>query len=323
MLSAKTADAPNMVARPVLVKPAGREPKPLGGLLVNGLVTITPELARRIILECGYERQRPVRPLHAAALAMQMRRKEWTAGTQIHFARMAADGWLRLLDGQHRLHAVIEANSAISFQVLITECHNESEVARLYRRHDRLAIHRTVEDALKAEGIPAKMEITSRIARGTFSAALIINGGFAFSGRSAKADPYLFRSDEARLRLCEPWWAPAKQFADAISQEKSDPKVRKMIQAAPVLAVALVTLRDQEAKADAFWRGLAMNDGLRRDDPRSAYIRTLSIRAKSGGGFASAKSASLAWNAFFEDRKVEYIRFTDTPIRIVGCNVEG
>lgn len=322
MLSAKTADAPNMVARPVLVKPAGREPKPLGGLLVNGLVTITPELARRIILECGYERQRPVRPLHAAALAMQMRRKEWTAGTQIHFARMAADGWLRLLDGQHRLHAVVEANTAVEFQVLVTDCKTESDVVRLYRRHDRLAVNRSVVDVLRAEGIPERLALSHAVSRGVFNAALVIANAFNFGGRYIKSDPYLYRSDEARLRLCEPWWSAAQQFSDAIS--RAEGPVKSAICASGPLAVALVTLRNQEAKADAFWRGFANNDGLKRDDPRAAYRRFLGV-GKGGrqNQFEATKATSIAWNAFYEDRTLDYLRVTNAPIRIVGCNIEG
>lgn len=72
MLEAKTLDANTSVAvRPKLVKSGdAKPPRPLSEVIVNGLVTITPELAHRIILECGYERQRGVRPLHVSALAM-------------------------------------------------------------------------------------------------------------------------------------------------------------------------------------------------------------------------------------------------------------
>src|SRR6185312_4015024 len=316
MLEAKTVEAPIIASRPSLIKPAGADQKPLSTLVVDGLVTITPELARRIILECGYERQRSVRPLHASALAMQMRRKEWTPGTQVHFARMTADGWLRLLDGQHRLHAVIEANTAVEFQILVSPCKNETEAARLYRRHDRLSVQRTIDDVLKAEGIPAKHEITNFIARGVFKAALIIASDFAFTGRMAKADPYTYRSDEARLRLCEPWWPIVELFADSIRDGEF--RIKKIVSAGGPMAVALVTLRDQEAKADAFWRGLVNNDGLLKNDPRAAYVRFLSFGKGRLGAFASAKAASIAWNAFYAGKKLDYIRMVDTPIRIAG-----
>lgn len=317
MLEAKTVANGANVARPKLIKPEGKELQPLSKIIVNGVVAITPELALRIILECGYERQRGVRPMHVSALAVQMRRKEWTPGTQIHFAKMT-DGWLRLIDGQHRLHAVVEANTTVIFQVLVTDATNETEVARLYRRHDRLSIHRTIDDVLKAEGIPGAHEITVASARGVFNAVLVIGSGFAFSSRSARVDPYLFRSDEARLRLCEPWWPVAVQHADAIS--KAPHPIKKFLTAQGPLAVALVTLRDQEAKADAFWRGLANNDGLKRDDPRSAYLRYLAI-GKARAGFWSAKAASVAWNAFYDNRELDYVRLTSAPVKLAGCDI--
>lgn len=249
-----------------------------------------------------------------------MRRKEWTPGTQIHFARMAADGWLRLLDGQHRLHAVIEAGTAVEFQVLVTDCKTEAQAARLYRRHDRLAVGRTVGDMLKAEDIPAGNDITDYVARGAWKAALIIASGFSFSGRMAKADPYLYRSDEARLRLCEPWWPTVKQFSDALSE--GEHRIRRILCSGGPMAVALLTLRDQEVKADPFWRGLANNDGLKKNDARAAYLRFLNVGKGRLGAFASAKAASLAWNAFYADKPLEYIRLVDTPVRIAGVDTE-
>lgn len=319
VLEAKSAsDA--AVARPALVRAAGKDPLPLSKILVNGLVAITPELAHRVILECGYDRQRGVRSLHVSALAMQMRRKEWTPGTQIHFARMP-DGWLRLIDGQHRLHAVIEANTTVEFQLLTTDCKTEEEIRRLYRRHDRLAVRRTVEDMMRSEGLPEAHGLSAYVARGVFNAALIIASGFSFSHRTAKADPYLYRSDEARLRLCEPFWVFAEHYAEAISGAQN--RIRKHFVSGPIMAVGLITLRDQEAKADAFWRGIANNDGLLRDDPRATYLRHLNVPRGLLSGFNAAKAASIAWNAFYDGRKPEYIRVVDTPIRLAGCDIEN
>lgn len=319
MLSAKSinGDGGGTVT---LVRAAGHTEKPLAQLIVNGLVTITPELARRISLECGYERQRGVRPMHASVMAAAMRKKEWTSGTQLHFARMS-DGWLRLLNGQHRLTAVMEANCPVEFQILVTDCKNETEVARLYRRHDRGAAARTIEDMLRAEGLPGKYGLTGYFARGVFNAALIIAAGFAFSHRIAKTDPYLYRSDEARLRLCQPWWQLAEEFSEMIN--KGDARVKKHLSAGPAMAVALVTLRDQPTKAEPFWRGLANNDGLKRGDPRASYLNYLNVGRAKLGGFAAAKGVSIAWNAFYAGRRLEFIRLTDSPIRIDGCEIEG
>src|SRR6185312_2567852 len=209
MLEAKTVEAPIIASRPSLIKPSGRGPKPLAEMIVDGILTITPELAHRIIQTGKFDRQRPVRDKHVAALATQMRNHEWTAGTQIHFGR-TPDGDLHLVNGQHRMHAVIKADAAIRFQILVTDVANEAGLKTLYRRHDRLAAKRTISDALTAEDIPDEYQLRKDIARACFGAALLIEAGFRSVGHHA--DPYLMRSDEARLRLCEPWWPVAALY---------------------------------------------------------------------------------------------------------------
>ena len=315
MLDAKSADTQNISSRPVLVKPGGRGQKPLTDLIVDGLLTVTPELAHRIIQTGKFDRQRPVRDKHVTALAAQMRNHEWTAGTQIHFGR-TPDGELHLVNGQHRMHAVVKADSAIRFQVLVTDVESEPALIRLYRRHDRLAAHRTISDTLAAEGIPDKHEILITTAKGVFGAVLLIDSGFR--AVTHHAEPYLARSDEARLRMCEPWWELAAKYQDAIENAPSTkPPIKRYLLGTGPLAVGLLTMRDQEGRADAFWRGLANDDGLRMDDPRKAYLRYL-ISEKVRSPVDAAKAASLAWNAFFKGETLQSIRVFKTPIELAG-----
>lgn len=306
-----------MSANPVLLKKDGRGPKPLQELLQDGLVTITPDLAHRIIQTGKFERQRPVRIKHVEALAQQMRRREWTAGTQIHFGQ-TPDGELHLVNGQRRMHAVVKADTHIPFQILVTQVSAEADLIRLYRRHDRLAAPRSVTDALAAEGIHQKYGLRSEPARATFGAVLLIENGL--KNVRTHSDPYLMRSDEARLRLCEDWWLIAGLYQEAITNAPAT-TIKRGLQTAGTTAVALLTLRDQEVKAEAFWRGLADDDGLARSDPRKAYLRFLSDTGRKGGAHMLAKGASLAWNAFFQDETLEAIRVFLTPIEIRGVKI--
>ncbi len=318
MLSAKSPEGTTVSERPVLLKSSGRGPKPLSELIVDGLLTVTPELAHRIVQTGRFDRQRPVRVKHAEALATQMRRHEWTAGTQIHFGK-TPDGDLHLVNGQHRMHAVIKADTSIRFQILVTDVANEAGLAVLYRRHDRLTAKRTTTDALSAEGIPYKYELRHEIAKACFNAVLLIDTGFR--AVSHHADPYLMRSDEARLRICEPWWPIAAHFQDAIANAPNrTPPIKRYLQSSGAAAVAMLTLRDQEAKADPFWRGLADNDRLARDDPRAAYLRFL-VSEKVRSQIESAKAASLAWNAFFKGETITAIRVFKTAVEIAGVKL--
>lgn len=313
MLNAKLADAPNVAPRPTLIKSSGRGQKPLSELLVDGLVTITPELAHRIIQTGKFERQRPVRGKHVDALAAQMRRREWTLGTQIHFGR-TPDGELHLVNGQHRMHAIIKADAAIQFQVLVTDVATEKELIRLYRRHDRLVAARTVTDALAAEGIMQQHGLRNEIANGIFSAVLLLDSGFRSVRRYA--DAYATRSDEQRLRLAEEWWSFGVTFQELIEAAPANP-MKRYLKGSGTMAAALATVRYQPEIADIFWRGLAENDGLARNDPRAAYIRYIYTN-KSKSELEAAKAAAAAWNAAYDGRTLEGIRIGDGQVLILG-----
>lgn len=76
--------------------------------------TITPETAMRILEESSSFVNRKVKRTHVAALAEAMRSGHWkNVGDPI---RIDSDG--RVIDGQHRLLALVEANSTLEFVVI-------------------------------------------------------------------------------------------------------------------------------------------------------------------------------------------------------------
>lgn len=310
MLDARSNDATSSAA-PTLAKSGGRGPKPLGEIIVDGLLTVTPELAHRIIQTGKFDRQRPIRAKHVDALATQMRRREWTSGTQIHFGR-TPNGELHLVNGQHRMHAIIKADTAIKFQVLVTDVESDKALIHLYRRHDRLIAPRTISDALAAEGIPAAHGLRSQMANAVFKAVLVIDARFTRRG-----DPYLSRSDEARLRMAEEWWAVAVSFQEMTDAAPAQP-IKRYLTNAGAMSVALLTVRHQPEIADIFWRGLAENDGLAKVDPRAVLLRHIYAAAKGRSEIGTAKAVSYAWNAAYEGRNLDEIRIRDGAVTILG-----
>ena len=76
--------------------------------------TITPETAMRILEESSSFVNRKVKRTHVAALAEAMRSGHWkNVGDPI---RIDSDG--RVIDGQHRLLALVEANATLEFVVI-------------------------------------------------------------------------------------------------------------------------------------------------------------------------------------------------------------
>lgn len=77
------------------------------------IVEVTPDLARQWL--AANTANRAIRRSHSAAMARLMRAGEWKLTHQ--GVAFAADG--RLLDGQHRLHSVIEAGVSVKMLVFV------------------------------------------------------------------------------------------------------------------------------------------------------------------------------------------------------------
>lgn len=85
----------------------------LGGGIAGGKVLITPAMAE--ILLRGNKHNRPLRRAHLNTLVRAIKRGEWImTGNGIAFAD---DG--QLIDGQHRLMAIIEANQPVESMVYV------------------------------------------------------------------------------------------------------------------------------------------------------------------------------------------------------------
>lgn len=271
-------------------------------------ILITPSLAETILTNLNYSHQRLIRPKHVEMLSTQMKNHEFTPGTQISFGELP-DNSLHLVNGQHRLKAVISSETPIMFQILITSCKDETELNTLWRRNDRMVVPRTISDIIHSEGIASHHNLRINVAQAVYQAMLVINSKFRLTSRHA--DPYLMRSDEARLKMAKDWWEYAINFQTATQTAPS--KVKRTIYNAGVTAVGLVTFKYQPEKAHEFWYGLSENDGLRKDDPRNTYVRYLynTERAKGKSHVETAKAVSCAWNSFFQDKTLSQIRIPD------------
>ena len=271
---------------------------------------IDADLAKRIIDEAMFGRQRPVRQFHVDDLANQMRRGHFGAGTQLFFGRLGDR--LYCVNGQHRLHAVMAASTEIEFQIAIEPATNEGELADLYIRHDRLARGRTTSEVLNSVGITDRFKVSARMAKSVFQAVPLLSSRFE---RLNYQTDSLIRDDDRRLGLGEQWWPYAVTYETLI--KKAGKALRRRLYNPQVVAVAMATLRHQDATAAAFWAGVAANDGLRKGDPRHAFVNDEHQSHGTEPVFAAV--AACAWNAFFAEKKITFCRvFDGAPIRISG-----
>lgn len=289
----------------------------------EGRMAISPQLAENILRDANYDGQRKIEARDVAVYAEMMRRGLWELSDPISFARL--NGNLTLVNGQHRLHAIIAYGREVEFRIAINHCSSPEEVRSLYYRFDTVMRRRTSSQILNAIDLANEHGVGRGIAAATYGAVGTIANGFVVPSN------YTINSETAaklrivdlRVEACEPWWPAAKKIEEAMKGAQADLKPR--ILRSGTFAVALMTMRYQEAKAVEFWRGTARNDGLKRNDPRHVFVRDLMTRdASSGVHGQGIISAALAWNAWFEGRQLSIIKVPQNAVlRIVGTPITG
>lgn len=296
-----------------------KAPQSIEQIVREGRLTVGMELAYRILSEANYERQRPISRSHIQLLAETMRRGNWMPGGQIAFGVL--DGRLHLINGQHRLNAVVEAERDCEFQVVLLPVDTPEALHSLYYRFDTEQRARSLPEILTAVGFPDKHGLSKTMARTAFDAALLIALGFQ-NVRSAD-NPSLTRSRDVRLEIAAPWGAYAKEYERLIAPAPTI--IRQRLLNAQVAAVAFVTLKHQAIAAEHFWGGLAQNDGLRRGDPRHTLLLDLPTRAMAAGRLlVGSLIAANAWNAHFKHITLSQLRVSaNQTVRILGTPYDG
>lgn len=301
--------------------PAPPGARRLDVFLREGRRRISPEMAQRILSETNYVGQRAVDRRQVGVYADMMRRGMWTLSDALAFGLF--EGRLYLVNGQHRLHAVIAYGQDVEFRVAINDCQTEQELRNLYFRFDTVMRRRTRQQILSSVGLAADKGVTKDVATATFGAVGIIVNGFRTPKAQTITDSIVskLRVVDLRLEACEPFWPAAQQLDRALKHAQRHIKPRLL--RATTFAIALMTMRYQPQRAEAFWRGVAENDGLKAADVRAVYLRDLLTRhANAGAADQGAMAACIAWNAWVEGRPLKSIKIGENySIRIIGTPV--
>jgi len=291
-------------------------PMSSASLVSEGRVTITPRFADQILQTMNYSKQRRVENSHVAALAEQLRRGQFLAGTQVAFGKLP-DGTLHLVNGQHRLTAVRDANVPMEFQVVVIPCIDEHALDVLYYRFDTVIRKRSSAVVRATLGFAEEWEITATLGGGIWEAIPLI----AHKLKQVPGglwEPNL-KTPDGRYELAVPFKTQAKQYNDAIAGAIKTR--RKRLTNGGVVAVGLLTLRDQPIKALAFWKGVADNDGLRKGDARHALVEYFASTNLMTPNVAIAVCRS-AWNAWARGKALQFAKAVEgDEVTLVGVKV--
>jgi len=292
------------------------------------IIEITPAIAQQWLIEHKYEAQRRPDEAMVRYYANEMRLGRFKQFTQIELD--ALEGKKYLIDGQHRLLAVVECGLSQRFTLLEVPVSTREELDYRYAQTDR-GKARTVTDQYRSLSLPQEFGLTETQTNALGSAVMFIRGDFVRSSNKGV-------SLEDKLTLMREYAIYAGYFYEVTAgaiREISHTLTRQS-----TLAVALITYRYSAerfgiAKVDSFWQAVATDDGLQVGDPRKVAHRHL-LRVGMVGGAVnsryaeripaseSARYLAHCFNAFVEDRAIRFTRvFADSPIRIAGSSYTG
>lgn len=282
---------------------------------------ITPDLAARWLETMQYDHQRTVRQHWVEYLSEEMQRGRFQQNTQLHVAYLK--GKAHLIDGQHRLWAVITAGLPQSFTVLETHVQTEEALGWLYGQTD-VGLRRTAADLYSALDLPAEIGLAASQINALSSAIAFMYGGCV--RYDAGTGKRLHRDDLLKtIRLYAPYAREYYEIASGAGRE-----MVAAIKRSPTFALALLTLRFAAPIAERtgappvadFWRGTFHDDGVRVNDPRKFANRHLLLSGpKRGTPAYSTRYVGFCFNAFMQRRTLASPRVYDETGELVVFGV--
>lgn len=302
----------------VSVKPDGSISGVIHSLLArssDGVITIAPGIARRILDEANFEGQRKVNEARVGERINDIEHARWQPRVcAITFAELP-DGALRLVNGQHRLHAIARVGAKVDNLVTIISATNDADVRRLYALFDTPESKRSDLEMLDGSGVASALGLKRKTAAALFKALVILRNDM-----EPKSGVYLSdaKSRSGRLEDLGDWAAEAKQFERLV--EAADSYLQKKLMGQGAMAFCLYILRHRPKDGTAFIGEIANNDGLRKNDPRARLIADFQNRSLGTGSLRqSVQRMAVAWNAFIDGRDLHLIKCIDgAPIVIRG-----
>lgn len=254
------------------------------------IVKVTPELAADWLENRNLETNRKLSSTVAARYAKAMAEARWLTTHQ----GIAFDNDGFLIDGQHRLKAVIIAG--IPVELFVAVGFSNETFAVLDSGHRRQAGQMITG---KYGPMLAAAARFLGVADGTFTDELVGN-------------TFAMRADSDQILAIVEAWPELHPLCPMVSTARTAARITP----APHLAVMAQAARTRYAdRIDAWGRGLINGAGLSSTDPRlvirNRFIRDTKMFQASSGRAAAYAYIVKAWNAFAVGADLRFLRYRD------------
>ena len=280
---------------------------------VEGIYTVTPDLAQRWLTEFNYKHQRRLRPSHVSTLAKEMEAGRFLEKTPVHFCCIQTPSGLEHVNvnGQHTLSAIVRSGVSAVLSVIITKCSTWDEIADVFARHDT-HLTRQMSDSLVAHEMDLAFGITRTQLQWVTASTLY----FCWMTKLTEVKVATAMSHDEKLNLVR---AHGEKIIAVFPFIDGHTSLNWVKRRSTLACMALINAYDPEM-AFNFWRPIVEDDGLRVGDPRKSLLKVFTETVTAGGGSNSStgkktlsdaafvKCISLAWNAHVEQRTLQFVR---------------
>jgi hypothetical protein len=271
-------------------------------------VLVTPQMAQKWLDECPFEYQRALVNSHVERLALAMLAGEFEI-SPIKF--YVWQGHEKLVDGQHRLTAIVQSQKIVPLIVIRQEARSWDQVLRAWGRIDQV-LTRKQTDGLYAARVHEACGLGVEQMNRLVPALKLLMSGFIGNRNTPPS-----RSVDVVGRGALQWRSEARDFFAAT--EESSAAFRAKLVKAPVLAVGLITFRYQQARASEFWMRAAGRDRIEANTGEwwvSEVLANFDLKDTHD----IARRMACCWNAYYRGKKLSKTQVRDVriPISILG-----
>ncbi len=285
---------------------------------------VTPEKAAEY-LKCNYAHQRPLRKMHVAYLANEMRNGRFISTAEVHL--MYRNGEALLVNGQHTCAAIIEYGKPVSVTLRKTVASEPGQIAMVYAFGHDSGLKRTFTDAIGSYNLPEQTGLVRKDIESLSASIKFMKSGFSANTQSGGV---LRIAPADLIEDMYGWVDEAKRVTSVVNGK--DNRIYRAVRKRAIMSVALVTMRYQPEKAKDFWRGIVDFDAIARNDPRH-HARTVienSIHRFSGGNNGGndaklSRQVARCWNGYFREETMSQVKVLDdtAPIVLLGTPFNG
>lgn len=254
-----------------------------GRRVVTTIEVVTPNLACEWLQNNNFNR--PVRNAHVTMVASELSSGRW----RLNGESVIFDHEGNLLDGQHRLWAIVESSTAAP-TVVVRGVAKESFA--------------TIDSGVKRTGGDVLALLGVKNSTSTASAIRLIH--FVASG--ASNDRLINKMSSSQCASLLSTYPEAEEAAALIAGAT---QVRAMMPPSPASAMMYFALKTDRDKAMEFFDGLARGANLQPGDPRLACRTYFLTRKHAKRVTVKTQLAVLikAWNAFLQDRDIKVMKY--------------